>query len=117
MTRKRILGRIYQLIVRSHNFWGSLLYIHLENEKPIGLEYNALEVRNSRIQTIYYTQRIMKRLPTPYKTDCLDYSKLGYKSRKYCIDKCLIESSVKKFNCLPNVNLSPFDPLYGSKCL
>ncbi len=83
----------------------------------IGLGSNALEIRNSRIQTICYTQKIMKQLPTAYKTDCFNYSKFGYKSRKYCINECLIESSVEKFNCLPNVNFSPFDPLYRSECL
>ncbi len=76
-----------------------------------------MKLRVNRIQTITYTQKkMMKLLTTPYKTDCFDYNKLGYKSRKSCIE-CLIENSVERFNCLSNVNLSPLDPIYGSEYL
>lgn len=30
-------------------------------------------------------------MPSPYKTNCFDYTKIGCKSRKYCVDRCNVE--------------------------
>ena len=39
-------------------------------------------------------------LPAPYQTNCLDYNKIGCKSRSDCIDKCNIEMSLKQCDSL-----------------
>ena len=39
-------------------------------------------------------------MPSPYQTNCLDYKKIGCKSRSEYIDKCLIELSLKECNSL-----------------
>ena len=40
-------------------------------------------------------------LPSPYQTNCLDYTKIGCKSRSNCIDKCNIKWALKHCNSLP----------------
>ena len=40
-------------------------------------------------------------MPSPYKTNCFDYNKIGCKSRRDCIDKCHIEYTMKHCNSLP----------------
>ena len=39
-------------------------------------------------------------MPSPYQTNCFDYNKIGCKSRSECVDKCLIEMSLKECNSL-----------------
>ncbi len=44
-------------------------------------------------------------MPTPYQTNCFDYTKIGCKSKSDCVDKCIIELTTKQ--CLnTNVNRS-----------
>ena len=40
-------------------------------------------------------------MPSPYQTNCTDYSKLACKSRSNCINKCNVEVSLKQCNALP----------------
>ena len=40
-------------------------------------------------------------LPSPYQTNCFDYTTIGCKSRSDCIDKCNIEGRLKECNSLP----------------
>ena len=49
-----------------------------------------------------YSRTVTHLMPSPYKTNCFDYHKIGCKSRQDCIDKCHIEMTVKKCNCLPS---------------
>ena len=42
-----------------------------------------------------------KLLPSPYKTNCFDYTKIGCKSRTDCVDKCNIERGLKQCKSLP----------------
>ena len=40
-------------------------------------------------------------MPSPYKTNCFDYNKIGCKSRRDCVDKCNIKWSLEHCNSLP----------------
>ena len=40
-------------------------------------------------------------MPSPYQTNCYDYTKLGFKSTSDCINKCNIELALKQCNVLP----------------
>ena len=40
-------------------------------------------------------------MPSPYKTNCFKYNEIGCKSRRDCIDKCNIKSSLEYCNTLP----------------
>lgn len=40
-------------------------------------------------------------MPSPYKTKCFDYKKIGCKSRQECIDKCKNEWTINNCNSLP----------------
>lgn len=40
-------------------------------------------------------------MPPPYRTNCINYARLGCKSRNDCIDKCKIAISLKNCNSLP----------------
>ena len=59
-------------------------------------------------------------MPPPYQTNCLNYSKIGCKSRSDCINKCKIEISLKQCNELPfdvNVDRNNDKDTYNvSKC-
>ena len=37
-------------------------------------------------------------MPSPYKTKCLDYNKIGCKSRSDCVDRCNVEWALKHCN-------------------
>ena len=39
-------------------------------------------------------------MPSPYQTNCFDYTEIGCKSRSHCVDKCMIEMSLKECNSL-----------------
>ena len=40
-------------------------------------------------------------MPSPYKTNCFDYNKIGCKSRRECYDRCNVEWALKHCNSLP----------------
>ena len=49
---------------------------------------------------VKYSRTVTYLLQSSYKTNCFDYTKIGCKSRSYCIDKCNIEWTLN--NCDPN---------------
>lgn len=48
-----------------------------------------------------YSRTVTYLLPSPYQTNCFDYTKIRCKSRSNCIDKCNIEWALKNCNSLP----------------
>ena len=48
-----------------------------------------------------YTRTVTYLLPSPYQTNCFDYSKLDCQSRSECIRKCQFESALKLCDSLP----------------
>ena len=55
-----------------------------------------------------YSRTVTNLLPSPYQTNCLNYTRIGCKSRSDCIDKCHIEMSLKQCNSLPlSTNIGP----------
>ena len=59
-------------------------------------------------------------MPSPYQTNCFNYEKFGCKSRSDCINKCNIETLLKRCNRLPlstNVDRHNDKDIYDqSKC-
>ena len=49
-----------------------------------------------------FTRLVTNLLPTPYATNCFDYSKIGCQSKSECIDQCKVELSLKQCNVLPS---------------
>lgn len=45
-------------------------------------------------------------LPAPFKTDCLNYHSIGYKSQRDCFVKCLQKQTIKHFNKVSFVGIS-----------
>ena len=45
-----------------------------------------------------YTRTETHLMPSPYKTKCLDYNKIGCKSRRDCVDRCNVEWTLKHCN-------------------
>ena len=37
-------------------------------------------------------------MPSPYKTNCFEYNKIGCKSRRDCVDRCNVEWALKHCN-------------------
>ena len=59
-------------------------------------------------------------MPAPYKTNCLNYSEIGCKSRIDCVEKCNIEMSSRQCNGLTlTTNMDRHnnkDKYYWSNC-
>jgi hypothetical protein len=48
-----------------------------------------------------------ERLPPPYDSHCYDYKKSkSFKSRGHCINECIIDGILLKYNCLPKNSLN-----------
>ena len=45
-----------------------------------------------------YTRTVTHLIPSPYKTKCFDYNKIGCKSRRDCVDRCNVEWPFKHCN-------------------
>lgn len=46
-------------------------------------------------------------LPSPYETDCIDYTKLGLVSKEYCYEKCHLETWFLNFKSVHPLSLIP----------
>ncbi len=89
-------------------------YLSSNNNLPTGESWNSIKLEIGYSHQISFTQIDTKLMPSPYKTNCFDYNIIGFKSRKDCIDSCLIEMSIEYFKCLPyQINVSP-EGLYAS---
>ena len=49
-----------------------------------------------------YSKTFNSLLPSPYQTNCFDYTKIGCKARADCINKCNIERALKQCKSLPH---------------
>ena len=73
------------------------LFIHSVNEQISSYDWNSINLKANHHYEIIYTQKSYKLLPSPYATNCIDYSlKRGLKSRNDCIRKCQIRQSMDK---------------------
>jgi len=54
---------------------------------------------------VSFTQRSIQLLPSPYKTDCMDYDRNrvnGFISDEECYHDCSVKLEIEKFGCSPN---------------
>lgn len=55
-------------------------------------------------------------LPSPYQTNCFNYTKIGCKSRNDCVEKCNIGMTMKQCNSLPimtNMDINNDNDIYN----
>jgi hypothetical protein len=83
--------------------------IHDRNQLP---SFASSETTTYNITRFSLTK--VKRLPTPYDSKCFNYKIDGLiKSRGHCINYCIINKILKKFDCIP-INLLQFVTLFDS---
>lgn len=56
---------------------------------------------NKNYVTLSYSYFQSIRLPYPYSTNCIDYSRLGYESSSHCFEDCLFKRSAKVLKKIP----------------
>lgn len=95
-------GILFMLNFYHFNGSESWLYFSSLNNTPSGLSWNSFKILSGRHYVISYSRRITYLLPPPYTTQCFDYSKIGFKSRNDCYEKCYIELSVRQCNVVPS---------------
>ncbi|XP_035227644.1 uncharacterized protein LOC118199889 [Stegodyphus dumicola] len=84
---------------------GILFSIHSPYEAVNPFE-RGIFMKAGRTYKIYVSLKKEILLPLPYKTNCLNYTaewlkndRSGPRTKKMCIDKCLLEASLRVFNC------------------
>src|SRR6266487_5224853 len=72
-----------------------------------GFELLRITIRPRKEYIITYTKTTTQLLPSPYATNCINYTSIRFKSRQDCIDKCKIEIVMKKCSGWPEDVNSP----------
>ena len=77
--------------------FGWWILMHNYKDHVSSYEWNSFYLNTYRQYTLTYSVKSFRLLPSPYSTDCFDYShSKEYMSRKDCIRKCRINESVDK---------------------
>jgi hypothetical protein len=93
MRNSDIFGSIFENAI--NKFYTRL--IHDQNQLP-SLTFTDFKNDFSTKSTAFQ----FKRLPPPYDSNCFDYKKSQlFRSRGHCINDCLINKILKKYNCIP----------------
>ena len=82
--------------ITGYQWW---LWIHNRSEHMSDYEWNSdVNIKRHHQYEFAYRVRSYQLLPSPYRTDCIDYSKtiLGVNTRKDCIRKCKLRQSLNK---------------------
>ena len=75
----------------------SSIFVAIHPRKELIRDFNAnkfIKIDNKYgkgLDLVLYRRIITKSLSTPYETQCVDYTKRGYISRKDCIYRCRIK--------------------------
>jgi hypothetical protein len=79
------------------------IYFHSRNEYINKVtDVNYIRYDNQNIKTdIIYSKTIIRLMPHPYVTACVDYRKIGYYSKDDCIFKCQSKNYVKNYQKWP----------------
>jgi hypothetical protein len=88
------LGSFLNRQFRGENYYR---IIHDRNQLPslVSTHMTVYEIK-------FYSLIKVKRLPPPYDSNCFNYKTNGLvKSRGHCINYCIINKIVKKYNCIP----------------
>ncbi|XP_035230631.1 degenerin deg-1-like isoform X2 [Stegodyphus dumicola] len=92
---------------------GMLFSVHSPFEGVNPFE-RGIFMKIGRIYKLYVRMEKQILLPLPYKTNCMNYTeewlknnRSGPRTKKMCIHKCLLEASVKCFNCSASLIFYP----------
>ena len=73
------------------------MYVHNNNEHISSFEWNRVCLKSKTLYTLTYSVRTFQLLPSPYRTDCIDYKReMSAKSRNDCVRKCKVRLSLEK---------------------
>ncbi len=76
------------------------LFIHQRNEilrDFYGDNKFAFIFKDKGFSQVKYKKTIIKLLPKPYRTDCVDYQTIGYQSKIDCINECLKDHYIREY--------------------
>ena len=83
------------------------LVIHPPHDNPLDHISSSIEIETKSYQ-ISYSKIIALLLPSPYKTDCVNYNEdTDYDSQQDCLDQCLVQLTLKHCSCWPSSVQSP----------
>ena len=109
-------GMVYAIVFDGHYLISRSNWIKiLITKQSQGLPYNSIDfapeihrrydIRVNRAQYTHFTSYKIgihvQRLPTPYVSDCYDYSKEGYQSDSHCMHTCLYSKAISQWNKVP----------------
>ncbi len=80
------------------------LFMHPRNEilrDFFGDNKLTIYFENYGLTLIKYYKTIIKLMPKPYRTDCVDYKLMGYQSKIGCVKECLKKYYIEKYGGLP----------------
>ena len=63
---------------------------------------DKMSSRTNFLETSYYTITT-ELLPSPYETHCFDYNQLSVLNQAECIEQCLLEKGLRRWNRIPEV--------------
>ena len=114
---KRRQGIIYRIYFHQLNNDESWLFLSSDNHNPSGRDWNTFKLSSKLHYMLSYSQRTIHLLPIPYQTKCINYEKIGFRSKSDCIDQCNINLNLAQCKALPSyvtVNISEFgDEIYN----
>ncbi len=88
----------------SIDFQAMALFMHPRNEGLtdfFGDNKLTIYFENHGLTLIKYQKTVIKLMPKPYRTNCVDYKLLGYQSKIGCIKECLKKYYIEKYGGLP----------------
>ena len=74
---------------------------------------NKISSRTNYIETSFYSITT-ELLPSPYETHCFDYNETGVLNQAECIERCLLETGLRRWNRIPETAIFPISSINNS---
>ena len=71
---------------------------------------NKISSRTNYIETSFYSITT-ELLPSPYETHCFDYNNTGVLNQAECIERCLLEAGLRRWNRIPETAILPISSM------
>ena len=72
------------------------LYVHDWHSIPTGWSWDTIAITPGKRYALSFEKKTLKRLKSPYGTDCIDYEKsTPFQSRHHCLTHCRIKKSLE----------------------
>ena len=75
------------------------VYVHSKGFLINAIDEKTIVKSGSGVETSFQSHESVL-LKYPYKTDCGDYTKIGFSSRKYCKEMCFKSKTIQTYNAL-----------------